>query len=47
MEMLNAKMNIQDDDQLIKIAQNFHKRARRSRIVAQLKQDYIASSKST
>ncbi|KAI9237583.1 MAG: rab-GTPase-TBC domain-containing protein [Podila humilis] len=47
MEMLNAKMNIQDDDQLIKIAQKFHKRARRSGIVAQLKQDYIASSKST
>ncbi|KAF9300936.1 hypothetical protein BGZ74_007329 [Mortierella antarctica] len=47
MEMLNAKMNIQDDDQLIKIAQKFHKRARRSKIVAQLKQAYIASTKST
>ncbi|KAF9325380.1 hypothetical protein BG006_011139 [Podila minutissima] len=43
MEMLNAKMNIQDDDQLIKIAQKFHKRARRSKIVAQLKQAYIAT----
>ncbi|KAF9314499.1 hypothetical protein BG003_004117 [Podila horticola] len=44
MEMLNAKMNIQDDDKLIKIAQKFHKRARRSKIVAQLKQAYIAKS---
>ncbi|KAG0070455.1 hypothetical protein BGZ92_004445 [Podila epicladia] len=47
MEMLNAKMNIQDDDQLIKIAQKFHKRARRSKIVAQLKQAYLASTRST
>ncbi|KAG0325431.1 hypothetical protein BG004_003223 [Podila humilis] len=42
MEMLNAKMNIQDDDQLIKIAQKYHKRARRSRIVVQLRKDYQA-----
>ncbi|KAF9404478.1 hypothetical protein BGZ94_004149, partial [Podila epigama] len=47
MEMLNAKMNIQDDDHLIQTAQKFYKRARRSRIVVQLKKAYIASLKTT
>ncbi|KAF9177308.1 hypothetical protein BGZ51_006547 [Haplosporangium sp. Z 767] len=40
MERLNAKMDIQDDDRLIKIAQKMFKQARQSGIVAKLKKEY-------
>ncbi|KAG0210050.1 hypothetical protein BGX28_009727 [Mortierella sp. GBA30] len=40
MEMLNAKMDIQDDDRLLKIAQKLLKQVRQSGIVARLKRTY-------
>ncbi|KAF9164109.1 hypothetical protein DFQ26_001799, partial [Actinomortierella ambigua] len=41
MEMLNARMNIEEDDRLIKIARKMHRRAQRSNIVARLKGQYV------
>ncbi|KAG0249323.1 hypothetical protein BG011_009400 [Mortierella polycephala] len=45
MERLNAKMEIQDDDRLIKIAQKMFKQARQSGIVARLKGEYEVEQK--
>ncbi|KAF9433993.1 hypothetical protein BGZ76_008720 [Entomortierella beljakovae] len=47
MEMLNAKMDIQDDERLLRIALRLSKQAKRSGIVARLKKKYVASQKST
>ncbi|KAF9535941.1 hypothetical protein BGW38_010378 [Lunasporangiospora selenospora] len=47
MEMLNAKMDIQDDNRLIQIAQKISKQARQSRIVSKLKRRYNAIQKQT
>ncbi|KAF9351900.1 hypothetical protein BGX26_010168 [Mortierella sp. AD094] len=45
MEMLNAKMDIQDDDRLLRIARKLFKQARRTGIVAKLKEKYTANQK--
>ncbi|KAF9135112.1 hypothetical protein BGW39_004744 [Mortierella sp. 14UC] len=42
MEMLNAKMDIQDDERLLKIAQKLSKQAKQTGIVAKLKRVYAA-----
>ncbi len=42
MEMLNAKMDIQDDERLLKIAQKLFKQARQSGIVPRLRRTYAA-----
>ncbi|KAK3828701.1 MAG: rab-GTPase-TBC domain-containing protein [Benniella sp.] len=41
MELLNAKMDIQDDDRLLKIALQLFRQARRSRIVDKIKNNYV------
>ncbi|KAF9280681.1 hypothetical protein BGZ68_007080 [Mortierella alpina] len=43
MEMLNAKMDIQDDERLLKIAQKLFKQARQSGIVPRLRRTYAAT----
>ena len=45
MEMLNAKMDIQDDERLLRIAHDLLKKARRTNIVARLKRSYASSQK--
>ncbi|KAI1315428.1 hypothetical protein EDD11_000816 [Mortierella claussenii] len=47
MEMLNAKMDIQDDDMLLKIARKLFKQARQTGIVAKLKEKYAESQRRT
>ncbi|KAG0366595.1 hypothetical protein BGZ54_005129 [Gamsiella multidivaricata] len=47
MEMLNAKMDIQDDERLLKIARKLSKQARQTGIVAKLKARYIANQRRT
>ncbi|ORZ26993.1 rab-GTPase-TBC domain-domain-containing protein [Lobosporangium transversale] len=47
MEKLNAKMDIQDDDLLLKIAQKLLKQARQTGIVAKLRARYAASQQRT
>ncbi|KAG9322745.1 hypothetical protein KVV02_005433 [Mortierella alpina] len=42
MEMLNAKMDIQDDERLLKIAQKLFKQARQSGMVPRLRRTYAA-----
>ncbi|KAF9913128.1 hypothetical protein EC991_003587 [Linnemannia zychae] len=45
MEMLNAKMDIQDDERLLKIARRLSKQAKQAGIVAKLKRAYAAKQK--
>ncbi|KAK3844046.1 MAG: rab-GTPase-TBC domain-containing protein [Linnemannia gamsii] len=45
MEMLNAKMDIQDDERLLKIALKLSKQAKQTGIVAKLKRAYAAKQK--
>ncbi|KAF9090369.1 hypothetical protein BGX23_006006 [Mortierella sp. AD031] len=45
MEMLNAKMDIQDDERLLKIAMRLSKQAKQTGIVAKLKRTYAAKQK--
>lgn len=45
MEMLNAKMDIQDDERLLKIARRLSKQAKQTGIVAKLKRTYAAKQK--
>ncbi|KAG0049078.1 hypothetical protein BGZ83_006055 [Gryganskiella cystojenkinii] len=45
MEMLNAKMDIQDDERLLKLAHDLLKKARRTNIVERLKSSYAATQK--
>lgn len=45
MEMLNAKMDIQDDERLLKIARKLSKQAKQSGIVAKLKRTYAGKQK--
>ncbi|KAF9150423.1 hypothetical protein BG015_007772 [Linnemannia schmuckeri] len=45
MEMLNAKMDIQDDERLLKIAKRLSKQAKKTGIVAKLKRTYAAKLK--
>ncbi|KAG0233942.1 hypothetical protein BGW42_007017 [Actinomortierella wolfii] len=40
MELLNARMNIEDDDRLVKTARKYHRRAVKSNIVARFKGQY-------
>ncbi|KAG9070841.1 hypothetical protein KI688_008382 [Linnemannia hyalina] len=45
MEMLNAKMDIQDDERLLKIARKLSRQAKQTGIVAKLKKTYAAKMK--
>lgn len=45
MEMLNAKMDIQDDERLLKIARRLSRQAKQTGIVAKLKRTYAAKMK--
>ncbi|KAG0015580.1 hypothetical protein BGZ80_009774 [Entomortierella chlamydospora] len=45
MEMLNAKMDIQDDDRLVRIARKLFKQALKTGIVAKLKEQYAANQR--
>ncbi|OAQ36230.1 RabGAP/TBC [Linnemannia elongata AG-77] len=45
MEMLNAKMDIQDDERLLKIARRLFRQAKQTGIVAKLKRTYAAKMK--
>ncbi|KAF9171740.1 hypothetical protein BGX20_007023 [Mortierella sp. AD010] len=45
MEMLNAKMDIQDDDRLMRIARKLFKQALKAGIVAKLKEQYAANQR--
>ncbi|KAG0004167.1 hypothetical protein BGZ65_000825 [Modicella reniformis] len=47
MEMLTAKMDIQDDDRLFKIARQLFKQARKSRVVEKLRASYTANPTQT